>query len=485
MMSLKWIRHGSISQGLPVAGRLLLLCAVLVVAQIAPRSWWMSRWSDRAAQAAQVGETQQAIDAYGQIQRVLGPQVFVTEQLVQITLMAQRYREAQAYLYALTAQDGWTDARLKQLSQILEAEGDPAGVADLLATAATLTSHSPRALRRLAEYQIDAVQWDQVEITLRQLANIAPGDGWTLFQLGMFYAPQNPNFARAYLEAAANDLVWAERAAAVQQSLADYDQVALTDEQTRIGIVLVGLEEWPYAERALTLALEANAVNPTARAYLGFVRDRQGRDGLPDLEAALNMNPTDPLIYYLVGMHWRQVESQQKAYEAFTRAYWLAPDNPALAVEVGTSLQNLDDLSGAEQWFKIAIDLAPDDSQWRRLLAMFYADEAYALDTGGLSFIEDTATLLPDDPDVLASLGWAYDLTGDAARSYEMLNRAVSIDPSRVRSRYYFGVVLERRNDQQGAVDSYEFVLENAAPSSRFGVLAARALQRLGVVAGS
>ncbi len=483
-MSLKWEGRRSIARFLPVAGRLALLCAVFVGAHIAPRSWWVARWNDEAERASRDGEVQQALDAYGQVQRVLGPQVFISEQLVQIAIEAQQFREAHAYLYALAAQDGWTDARLKQLAEILEGEGDPLGVAALLASSSALNSQSPRALRSLAEHQIDAMQWDQAEITLRQLANVAPGDGWAMFQLGMYYAPQNPAFAQAYLEAAAEDPAWTGRAATVQQALTDYDQVALTDAQTRIGITLVGLDAWPYAERALMLALEANAINPTARAYLGFVRDRQGRDGLPDLEAALDMSPTDPMIYYLLGLHWRQVESQQQAYDAFTRAYWLAPDNPALAVEVGTSLQNMDDLSGAEQWFKIAIDLAPGDTQWRRVLAMFYADEDYALDSDGLAFIEDTAVLLPNDPDVLASLGWAYQLTGDAARSYEMLNKAVRLDPSRVRSRYYFGVVLERRNDEQGAVDFYEYVLENSDPASRFGVLATRALQRLGVIVG-
>jgi hypothetical protein len=41
-------------------------------------------------------------------------------------------------------------------------------------------------------------------------------------------------------------------------------------------------------------------------------------------------------------------------------------------------------------------------------------------------------------------------------------------------------VVLEQRGDQSGAVDSYWFVVDQLGRDNGFGVLAARALQRLG-----
>ena len=192
------------------------------------------------------------------------------------------------------------------------------------------------------------------------------------------------------------------------------------------------------------------------------------------------MAPNDSLVYYLLGLHWRSAGQVDQEYAAFTHAYFLDPSNPALAVEVATTLQNQSDLAGAEEWFLRAIDLSPDDVRWRRVLAVFYADTGFQLQDTGMSFIQAASQAAPNDPDIRASLGWAYYQTHDTERAYAELSDAVGLDPDNPRSRYYFGVVLEQRGDQQGAVDSYWFVVDKLGRDNGFGVLAARALQRLG-----
>ena len=464
--------------------RLVPLVVVLVGLQLSPQSDRVARWVTLAERAAKDNEYDEAVDAYIQVEKWVGPQSFIYEQLVELSLNARRYVDARVYLYALADRSGWTDARRAQLVQILEQDGTAPDLVRLLNISLDSNRQSPRALRRQAQQQIASLDWVAAESTLRSLVELAPDDAQAAYQLGMALAPSSQDEAESFLARAAQNPEWAARADTVRQALGAYTSYSLTDAHTALGIALVGLDEWPFAEHALGLALVANAVNPTARAYLGFVRDRQGRDGLPDIEAALAMNPNDPVIYYLMGLHWRQVQAQQKAYDAFTQAYWLDPNNPALAAEVGTSLQNQGDFSGAENWLRIAVELAPSDIQWRRLLAAFFADTGYALDAGGLEFIDETAQLAPDDPDVRASLGWAYNLTGDTSRAFEALSAAVGMDPSRPRSRYYFGVLLERRNDQQGAIELYLYAAQAAGPDSRFGALAARALRRLGVDPG-
>ncbi|RPI96499.1 MAG: hypothetical protein EHM39_10835, partial [Chloroflexi bacterium] len=270
------------------------------------------------------------------------------------------------------------------------------------------------------------------------------------------------------------------RASTVEAALDVYDTGTQTYAHTTLGMSLAGLHEWTFAERALQLALDANAVNPTALAYLGFVRDQRGQDGLPDLQAALAMAPNDAVVNYLLGQHWRLVGDRDQEVEALRRAYFLSPDNPALAVEVGVALQNQSDLAGAEEWFRRAVDLDPGNMRWQRVLAAFYADTGFRLATGGLAFIEEAAGRAPNDPDLRASLGWAYYQTNDSQRAYAELSESISISPDNPRSRYYFGVVLERRGDSQGAADSYWFVVQTLGPDTGFGLLASRALQRLG-----
>jgi tetratricopeptide (TPR) repeat protein len=457
--------------------RFALVAAFLFVAGGGPRSNPVTRWLASGDQAARQGHTGAALAAY---EHGIKPHAVIYERLVRASLDAGRYDDAQVYLYALADLDGWNAERRGQLRTILEHHGETARANALIYASLEGSPSDPRVLRHLAQEQINRLEWEQAEMTLGQLLVFDPGDTQALYQLALLLAPVDQNYAREYLGRVAHDPAWAGRAETVRAALSVYDGSALTDAHTYLGVTLVGLGEWPFAERALQMALEANAVNPVARAYLGFARDQQGRDGLPDLEAALGMAPNDPTIYYLLGQHWRWAGAREKEYEAFAHAYWLSPDNPALAVEVGVALQNQSDLAGAESWFRRAVGLDSNDLQWRRVLAAFYADTGFQLEPTGLAFIEESNQIAPDDPDIRASLGWAYYQANDSLRAYDELSAAVGLDPDNPRTRYYFGMVLERRGDQQGAADSYWFVVEELGPDTGFGLLAARALQRLG-----
>jgi tetratricopeptide (TPR) repeat protein len=457
--------------------RLALVAAFLFVAGGAPRSDWTARWVASGDQAARQGHTDAALAAY---KRDMNPQVVIYERLVLVCLDAGRYDDAQVYLYALADLNGWNAERRDQLRRIFEHNGATRRANALLYALPEGSLPAPQVLRNLVQKQITRLEWEQAETTLGQLLAFDPGDMQALYQLALLLAPVDQNYAREYLGRVVHDPALAVRAETIRAALDVYNVSALTDAHTYLGVTLVGLGEWPFAERALRMALEVNSVNPIALAYLGFARDQQGRDGLPDLEAALAMAPNEPTIHYLVGQHWRQAGRHDKEYEAFTRAYWLSPDNPALAVEVGVALQNQSDLAGAEQWLRRAVELDPDDLQWRRVLAAFYADTAFQLEPTGLAFIEESNQIAPDDSDIRASLGWAYYQANDPLRAYDELSTAVGLDPNNPRTRYYFGAVLEQRGDQQGAADSYWFVVEELGPDAGFGLLAARALQRLG-----
>ncbi len=463
-----------------ILARFALLAAFLLATVGSPRSTVLVRWLVAGDRAARQGKYEAASNAYARALETAAPLPALYERLIQINLDTGRYAAAQTFLYALADLDGWNPTRRAQLRTIFEHAGATAQANALLYGTLEDGQLDPRSLRDLVRQQIASLEWDQAEATLGKLLALNPGDQQALYQLALLLAPVDQGYAREYLGRLVTDPAWARRAETVRAALDVYGTAALTDAHAYLGVTLVSLGEWPFAERALQMALDANAVNPEARAYLGFVRDQQGRDGLPDLQAALAMAPNDSLVYYLLGLHWRLAGQPDEEYAAFTRAYFLDPSNPALAVEVGIALQNQSDLAGAEEWFLRAIDLSPDDHRWRRVLVMFYADTGFQLVDTGLPFILAESQSAPDDPDIRASLGWAYYQTHDTQRAYVELSNAVGLDPDNPRSRYYFGVVLEQRGDQQGAVDSYWSVVDQLGPDHGFGVLAARALQRLG-----
>lgn len=462
--------------------RVWVLICVLAAARLAPGSAYVTSQLRAGDEALAAGDVDAAVAAYGELLEFASHRVAGYERLVDATMSVQRLQLAQVFLYALADLDGWNATRREQLEIVLAATGESERARALLHASLAQQPENARALQSLAYQQIDQRAWQDAHSTLARLLDVAPENAEAAYLAGLLIAPEDPEQARTYLARAGKDARWQTAADVILAALQAYDSLALTDAHTRLGVALVGLGEWEFAERAFDMALAVNAVNPTALAYRGFSLDQQGRDGLPDLQAALAMSPNDATIYYLLGQHWRLVDDRQAAYDAFYRAHWLDLDNPALAAEVGISLEQLNDDDGAEEWLTRAVDLAPDDVRWAQLLAGFYVDDASQdqLEARGLTFIELAVERAPDDVELRACLGGAHYRLSHYDQAEDELVAAIQLNPDSVRAHYYLGRVREATGDVEGAVDSYLFVVGLADRSSGFGLLADAALQRLG-----
>lgn len=474
------LRHAYAARPAAVVARLAAIVVIVALAAREPLSASITRGLDQAARRAEQGEPDAALAAYRRVAARVGANPFIYRQLVQLSLDARRYGDARMYLYQLAELEGWSDAQRQDLARALEQTGSTAQARVLALSLLESENADPAALVTVAEAALSRQAWDEAQAALERLVTADPGDYGALYQLGALVAPLDPAQAKDLLLRALADPAWAGRAQTVLEALAGYETLSPTGAHTGVGLALTGLGDWALAEHALVQAVAVNSVNSTARGYLGFVRDQQGRDGLPDLESALAMAPADPTLYYLLGLHWQQAGDEPAAYDAFTQAQALDPDNPALAAEIGASLQRQGDLASAEAAYRQAVALAPDDVRWKGLLAAFYADSEIELDDERVQFVNDVAALLPSDPDASASLGWVYYRIGAYDAAYAALNKAVQLDPGRVRSRYYFGVVLEHLGDHDGAADSFRYVVDQGGGDSGFGLLASRGLARLG-----
>ena len=460
--------------------RLGAAALLVAVANLAPRSDRIARWRAEGDAAVTAGQLDLAIQQYAAVLCHVPDAPPIYERLVRLALEQREFEQARVYLYTLADQDGWTAARQRDLATILTAQGQDVPAAALQYALLDQAEQDPLALRDLAWQQISNLNWTQAETTLAHLLTLQPDHAEATLWLGLLLAPQESDLAAYYLGRVPADSAWFDPAETISKALRAYQLYTLTDAHTYLGIQLVGLGLWPFAEQTLQAALTANAINPTALGYLGFVRDQQGRDGLDDIEAALAMSPNDAQLYYFLGLHWRGLALHDDAYTAFMRAYELDETNPAYAAELGTTRWNERELEDAARWFARAVELAPIDPQWYVLQARFYADSGYLLSTTGFAKIEEAVQLVPHDPDAHASLGWAYYQLDELDLAYEALSQALTLDSAHPRSRYYFGVVLERQGSVEAAADSYWFVLETLGPDEGFGLLAARALERIG-----
>lgn len=321
--------------------------------------------------------------------------------------------------------------------------------------------------------------WDGVASALAQAVEQSPDDPEIRYWRGLLLGADDPTAVDDLRHAWESETLRPQAQTALDALLRD-PAAPLAERWTAFGVALIGVGEWAWAHHAFDAALAVDPLHVTALAYRGFAKDRQGLDGLADIEAAQALGPRDPAGYYFAGLHWRAAGDYAASHQAFLAAHFLAPDNPAFAAEVGGALELLGVYSDAEAWYRMAVELAPDEPGWYALLARFYVDSGYRPDEAAFAFVEAAAARFDHNADLAASLGWARFQQGEHERAYDALNRALALVPESVRARYYFGLVLERLGDREGAADSLWFVLDTAGPEDVYALRAARALQRLG-----
>lgn len=398
------------------------------------------------------------------------------ERLAESAAQAHRIDMAMLYLQQLAAVQGWTPARYRQMADLLIVQGDRQQA--VIYWQAALTGHKDDipTLRQLADYALGQRDWQTAIDRLNQLITLDPGDLAALYHLGLLLAPTDPQTARNSLRRASVDANYRDAAKALDDV---FSQGGSSAQLTMLlAVEITRLQAWPEAEHALTFALRQEPGNPAALALLGLAQDEQGHDGWSALNHAAALAPDDPLVNYALAVHWRLTGDVDKAIAALNHAGGLDPTNAAIAAELGSIYRARGQLGDAAQWLNTAVALAPNDAHLQILLATFYADENYDLTGEGLTAIRKIADKLKDDPNVLASLGWALVSAQQMDAAQPVFQKALTLDPTNVRTRYYVALYHEYHGDRDGAIQNYLMVYHSSS-NNNFKDLAVRALNRL------
>jgi tetratricopeptide (TPR) repeat protein len=274
-------------------------------------------------------------------------------------------------LYQLEAQaaiEGWTPDRSRLAGDLWRQVGD------LRRAVAYWEAADPgtAVLRDRAQAYVQLERWADATDALAQLLALLPDNSpdraWAQFQLGLIRATYDPARALDLLRAA--QPTYGSSAATLVSVLEG------TTDPIQIGIALARAELWSHAELAFS-----QSADPLAAAYGGLARDVQGKDGSPQIDAAVAFAPDNPQVRYLQGLHLRQQYDYPGSLEAMIQAVALDPENPALYAELGRAYQLAGDMTAAERWLKFAVSL---DDHFQPLLDAFYDDERTALLNLGL-----------------------------------------------------------------------------------------------------
>jgi tetratricopeptide (TPR) repeat protein len=282
--------------------------------------------------------------------------------------------------------------------------------------------------------------WEAERTALENQLQFDAQDAPTQYRLGLlltFFSPDQaltPLTAASSLDPKFDPAVQTLRAALTVSSI-EADE---SRKRVILGRALGLVNEWELARKSFEDAIQIDEKNAEAWAWLGEAKQQQGADGSVELDRALSIDHLSVIVRALRGLYW----SRQAKYPQMLAEYQLAaeyePTNPAWQVQIGNAHFKLGDLALALASYQRAIDLAPDDPTYWRLLAVFCAENGVHVEDVALPAAQKAVDLAPKDPAALDALGLAYFSSGRYANAEETLKAALEIDPN------YFSAHLHR-----------------------------------------
>ncbi len=250
-----------------------------------------------------------------------------------------------------------------------------------------------------------------------------------------------------------------------------------SQQMVTIGRALGLVQEWDLSIAAFEKAITLDAENAEAWAWLGEAKQQTGQNGLVELDRAVSLDHTSVVVRALRGLYW----NRQKKYSQMLAEYLLAaeydPTNPTWQAEIGNAYLKRGDLAAALAAYQRATELAPGESQYWRLLAVFCAENGVYLEDVGLPAAQKAVQFSPDDPLALDALGWSYLSSGRYANAEQTLLDVVARFPDNLSAHIHLAMTHLAQGNRAAAFDRLVYV-QSADINGTYGEMAKRLLEQ-------
>jgi tetratricopeptide (TPR) repeat protein len=309
-----------------------------------------------------------------------------------------------------------------------------------------LLEPTPSVLERLLEIHQRQDNFAAVIDDLEMLFSLKPDDQMLAYQLALHLAVLDPS-------ASANLL---EKTTFTEQELKNYAnmlmrklQAAIKAEQPEMrslaaGQALAELGEWRLAKAAFEQALLHNPEYAEAWSFLGESRQHldppDDAQALAELRQGLWLKPDSVATISMLALYWQRQGNFTKAVGFYRAAAEREPQNPAWFAALGGVANAEGDLQSAEWYYQHAVDLAPREAVYWRMLAQFYIVNQIQIQEKALPAAQKAAEVEADDPNNLVTLGQALLLLDDTVNARKYFALALTIDPSFAPAYLHFGI---------------------------------------------
>ena len=457
--------------------RLLIPLILLALSGIAPRPHALTQALHQALLGLQATSSPQvaARSAYALAQQAeqLPWRTDLWEPAGHLALKGGDLQAAIQFLERAAAQNSLSPAGQVMLGDAYAASGEQPAAIQAWEAALKVQGSSVEVLTRLLKSHRAVGDYPAAIADLKALTTLQPTDSALRYQLGLLLASQQPEAALAHLAQAAelnpnlaeqvNKLVEAIRTG----SLAGDPAQTLFE----AGRALASNGEWELAAEAFHQATLARPDFADAWAFWGEARQHLQSDPLsqpvpPELEKALSLNPSSLSANTLMALYYQRRARFDQALVYLRKVTDLYPQNPDLQVELGEVLALSGDLPGALQSYQKAIELAPQDALYQRLLAGFCIRHETHLQDVGLPAARRAVILNAQDPDNLDVLGQALFLQGDLTNAERFFQRALEMEAEYTQAHLHLGLVYALQGERSLARQEWELVMAQAPGSA-------------------
>jgi len=252
------------------------------------------------------------------------------------------------------------------------------------------------------------------------------------------------------------------------------------------GRSLASLERWDLAVEAFRKAVAARPDYAEAWAYLGEALQhtsagadlsKQAGTGWAELNQALTLAPESLSARLFTSLYWARRQDYPQALAALQAAIELEPQNPVLYSELGNLLASSGDLLAAYQSFQHAIQLAPKDAAELRQLVAFCLTYDFEVQEVGLPAARQAIVLDPDEPANQDAMAQVLIKLEDELNAERFLLRAIQLDPAYAPARLHLGALYLLRGEKAAAAAELSLA-RSLAPGTSIAIQAERLLER-------
>jgi tetratricopeptide (TPR) repeat protein len=338
---------------------------------------------------------------------------------------------------------------------------------------------APDLLDRFADLHLAQGDYELAAEALRSLVELSPADEGALRRYGLLLAATDPEGAIPVLARLAEgetgeadafrELGLSIRRARAVSALPEYISL-------EAGRALAAAGEWEMARLAFERAVDFNPSYAEAWAYLGEARGQSGSDGREALDTAYALDPDSMSVNLLLALHLQREGDPAGAMDHLNQARSADPLNPTLVAEMASIVASSGDIEEAISLFERAIQLAPQDPLYWKILANFSIQNETQVMEVGLPAARQAALMAPADPEALDLLGQAYLAAANPVLAERFLKEAIALDPAFAPAAYHLGVLYLTIGSVRQARDQLELTMR-MAPGTPLADLADQLIQ--------